>query len=64
MNVSSVGSAYTSYQTQAVSRKPESAEVTSAGGDNDGDADDKRANVAPTVTLSGQKIGSIINISA
>lgn len=64
MNLSSVGSAYASYQPQAVSRKPEAAEVAVAGGDRDGDRDDMSAKVAPTINLNGQKIGNIINTSA
>lgn len=67
MNVSSVGSAYTSNHGQAVQRTPESAEVKKVGGDKDGDSDDRSAKVAssaPTVNLNGQKIGSIINVAA
>lgn len=65
MNVSSVGS---STQNQAVQRTPEAAEVKGVR-DNDGDSDDSgakavQATQAPTVNLSGQKIGQIINVSA
>jgi hypothetical protein len=69
MNVSSVGSAYTPPQTQAVQRTPESAEVQKAGGDSDGDSDDQGAKAvqappAPTVNLNGQKVGQLINVTA
>jgi hypothetical protein len=67
MNISSVGSAYTSLQTQAVQRQPESAEVQQASKDKDGDSDDGSTTVAapkPTVNLNNQKLGSIINVIA
>jgi hypothetical protein len=69
MNVDSVGSSYSSLQTQAVQRTPEAAEVKKAGPDQDGDSDDSsvkaaQAAPAPTVNLNGQKIGQIINVSA
>jgi hypothetical protein len=68
MNVSSVGSSQSIPQTQAVQRTPETTEVKGAR-DNDGDSDDGGAKAvkaapAPTVNLSGQKIGQIINDSA
>jgi hypothetical protein len=63
MNVSSVGS---SPLTQAVQQ---AAQVPKAGGDNDGDSDGSgtkaaQGPAAPTVNLSGQKIGQIISTSA
>ena len=69
MNVSSVGSTYSNLQTPAVQRTPEAAEVKKAGRDNDGDSDDggakaAKASPAPTVNLSGQKIGQLINVLA
>ena len=70
MNISTVGgSSYSNLQTQAVQRSPEAAEVKKAGGDNDGDSDDggiktAQAAPAPTVNLSGQKIGQFINVAA
>jgi hypothetical protein len=69
MNVAAVGSSYSSLQTQAVQRTPESAEVQKAGPDNDGDSDDGGAKAvqaapAPTVNLNGQKVGQVINVSA
>ena len=69
MNVGSVASTTSSFQTGAVRPTPESAEVQKAGRDNDGDSDDGSAKAvqaapAPTVNLNGQKLGQIINISA
>ena len=67
MNVSSVGSAYSSLQPQTVQRSPEASEVSKAGGGNDGDSDDSGVKVAApasTVNMNGQKIGSIINETA
>ena len=69
MDVGSVGTAYNSLTTQATQRSPESAEVQKAGRDNDGDSDDGGAKAAqtapaPTVNLSGQKLGQVINVKA
>jgi hypothetical protein len=69
MNVSSVGNTYSHLQTQAVQRTPEAAEVQKAGGDNDGDSDDRAARAVqtpptPSVNLNGQKVGQLINITA
>jgi hypothetical protein len=69
MNVGSVSTTYGNSSSQAMQRIPESAEVTKAGGDNDGDADDGGAKAvqaapAPTVNLSGQRIGQLINVTA
>jgi len=66
MNVSSVGNAYSSLQTQAT---PQVAQAPKTGGDNDGDSDGSGAKAvqaapAPTVNMSGQKIGQVINDSA
>jgi hypothetical protein len=69
MNISSVGNSYSSLQTQATQRSPEAAEVKKAGPDNDRDSDDGGAKAAqaapaPTVNLTGQKVGQIINTAA
>jgi len=68
MNVNSVGNAYIPIQTQAAQRSPEAGEVPGAGGDNDGDADDRGAKAVqapqPTVNLNGQKVGQLINVTA
>jgi hypothetical protein len=69
MDVGSVGTAYNSVTTQANQRTPESTEIQNAGKDNDGDADDGGAKSvqttpAPTVNMSGQKLGQVINVTA
>lgn len=69
MNVSSVGNAYAAPQTQAAQRTPEATEVSKGGRDNDGDSDDggvKAAQAAPkpTVSLTGAKLGQLINVVA
>jgi hypothetical protein len=69
MDVGSVGSSYINFQTQALQRTPEAAEAKTAGPDNDGDSDDGgaksvQAAPAPTLNLSGQKIGQVINVVA
>ena len=63
MNVSSIGS---SPLTQTVQQ---AVQVPKAGGDSDGDSDGggtkaTQGPIAPTVNLSGQKIGQIINVAA
>lgn len=68
MNVSPVGGTHNSLQTQTVQPKGEAAEVNKAGRDGDGDSDERKANAAkpapvPTVNLSGQKLGQILNVS-
>ena len=69
MSISSVGSTYTPMVSSMTSRTPEGSEVNTGGRDNDGDSDNSAAKVTqaaptPTVNLSGQKIGSIISVSA
>ena len=69
MNVSSVGSTFSTLQTQALQRTPEAAEVQKAGPDHDGDADDGGAKAAqppaaPTVNMNGQRTGQVIHVVA
>jgi hypothetical protein len=68
MYIGSVGSTYGNVRPQAAQPKAEAAEVRSAGGDRDGDSDDGGRNAVsspkPTVNLSGQKIGQVINAVA
>jgi len=69
MNISSVGSSYSSLSTPASQRTPEAAELQKGGRDNDGDSDDGGAKAvkaapSPTVNINGQKIGQVINVSA
>lgn len=71
MTISSVGSygpATQGVSTSNVQRQPEAAEVKSAGGDRDGDADDSGAKAVqapkPTVNANGQTIGQIVNTTA
>jgi hypothetical protein len=67
MSVSGISSNGASY-IPSVKPEAEAAEVQIAGRDakNDGDADDggSTAVKAPTVNASGQKIGTVINVSA
>ena len=65
MSVSSIGSSSAAY---APAVRPQ-AEAQAAGRDvkNDGDSDDGGAAVkasAPTVNLSGQAVGKLVNVSA
>jgi hypothetical protein len=70
MTVNSIGSSNLASQAQTAQRVPEAAEVRSAGGDNDGDSDDRggaqavQAAPAPSVNLNGQKLGQRINATA
>jgi hypothetical protein len=70
MTVSAIGSSNPASQAQTAQRVPEAAEVRSAGGDNDGDSDDRggaqavQAAPAPSVNSNGQKIGQVINAVA
>ena len=68
MSIGAIGSAQGSFSTQALQRKPEAAEVPGAK-DKDGDSDDGGAraassSVSPTVNMSGQSIGQVINTKA
>ncbi len=67
MSVSGLSSNGPSY-VPAVKPRAETAEVHIAGRDakDDGDADDRGSTAvkAPTVNASGQKIGTVINVSA
>ncbi len=68
MSVGSVGGASSATYTQAVQRQPEAAEIKKAGPDRDGDKDagvsTVQPNPAPTVNLSGQTVGRVINTTA
>ena len=68
MSISSVGNSYATTPAQAAQRATEAAEVN-GGRDHDGDSDDggvKAAQAAPkpTVSLTGAKLGQIINVAA
>jgi hypothetical protein len=69
MNIGSISSTSGNFSAQAPQRTPEAAEVQKSGRDNDGDSDDGGAGTVksvqpPTVNMSGQKIGQIINVTA
>jgi hypothetical protein len=69
MSMSSISSTSGNFSAQAPQRTPEAVEVQKSGRDNDRDSDDGGAGTVksvppPTVNMSGQKIGQIINVSA
>lgn len=65
MNISSIGSTALPSALGTVQKQPESAEMQKVGRDNDGDSDDtSAAPAAPTVNMTGQKIGQIISVTA
>ncbi len=70
MSISSVGaSASSNFAAQATQRTSGAATVQKQGGDSDGDSDGTTAAPAksassPTVNLSGQTLGKLINVTA
>ena len=69
MNIGSIDSKIGSHATPASLSKPEAAVTQKSGRDKDADTDEGgaksvKAEPAPTVNLSGQKLGQVINVSA
>lgn len=68
MNIGTLGNSHSTYSSPAIQRQPETSEAKTNAPDRDGDADDGSKTIskapAPTVNLSGQSVGQLINAVA